>query len=139
MSVKDVYCNHTGLCTGIYESQGKSCLFWFFVMSLLDPYNGTNRPILYSIEYSLKSVIKRPGVAGAVLQTTWSLTHSLRDSVILCENIFKTLSLPSRKSFGPEILREFSPPPMCHMSHFMCYVSYVTYQIFCLPSCGASR
>ena len=45
----------------------------------------------------------------------------------ICVDIFRTPSLPNRKSYGAEILREGSPPPlvMSHMSHVMCHVSKV--------------
>ena len=43
-------------------------------------------------------MLNRPGVAGAILQTPPWLIHSLFKSVILCGNIFNTLSFPSRKS-----------------------------------------
>ena len=54
------------------------------------------------------------------------LNPGLIYSVILCGNIFKAPSLPSRKSQGAEVLREGSPPPTCpvlnHGDHnTMCY------------------
>ena len=42
-------------------------------------------------------VIDRPGVARAVLQKK-VVIHLLIDSLLLCENIFKTLSLTKRKT-----------------------------------------
>ena len=46
----------------------------------------------------ISNLINRPGVAGAVLQTPLLLTDWLIQSAILCENIFKSPSLPNRKS-----------------------------------------
>ena len=43
-------------------------------------------------------IFNRPGVAWAVLQSPLSFNNSLTQSVILCENIFKTPFLPSRES-----------------------------------------
>ena len=82
-------------------------------------------------------IFNKPGEAGAVLQTPLSFIHSLTQlvsqSVILCENIFKTPLIPNRESYGAEILREGSPSPTCHvscvtchMSHVMCHMSRVT-------------
>ena len=52
---------------------------------------------------------------------------------MVCGNIFKVLSIPNHKSWGAEILKECSPPTMCHMlcvkfhaSHVTCQVSGVT-------------
>ena len=42
-------------------------------------------------------LINRPGVAGAVLQTPPLLIDRLIRSLILCENIFKTPSVPNRE------------------------------------------
>ena len=47
---------------------------------------------------TIRPVINRPGVAGAVLQTPPSLINSLSNWVILCEKIFKRLYLPNRYS-----------------------------------------
>ena len=58
--------------------------------------------------------INRPGVAGAVLQSPPLLTDSFIHWVILLFKIFKTLSIPNRKSWGVEILRECSPPDWLH-------------------------
>ena len=78
------------------------------------------------------SVFNRPGVAGAVLQTPTSVW-----SFILFLPIFKTSLLQNRMSSGPEILRQKSPPSMCHMSHIprhmscvSCHVSYVMCHFF---------
>ena len=55
---------------------------------------------------------------------------------MVCWNIFKVLSIPNHKSWGAEILREFSTPPcvtcqvsyvMCQVSRVRCQVSYVTF------------
>ena len=54
-------------------------------------------------------LINRPGVTGAVLQSPPLLTDSFIHWVILLFKIFKTLSIPNRKSWGVEILRECSP------------------------------
>ena len=48
---------------------------------------------------------------------------------MVCGNIFKVLSIPNHKSWGAEILRECSPPTMCHMSRVICHVSGVTCQV----------
>ena len=69
-------------------------------------------------------LFNRPGEVGAVLETPLSLINSLNQSVILFLNIFKTPSLPNRKSKGPDILRECSPPPISHNVKFQ--VSRVT-------------
>ena len=74
--------------------------------------------------------------AGAVLQSPPSLINSLIHSLTdpLVHNL-RTLSIPSRKSWEGDILRECSLPPcvtchmsyvMCHMSHIMCHNSHVT-------------
>ena len=44
---------------------------------------------------------------------------------MLFYNIFNVLLIPNHKSWGAEILRECSPPTMCHMSHDTCHVSHV--------------
>ena len=48
---------------------------------------------------------------------------------MVCGNIFKVLSIPNHKSWGAEILRECSPPTMCHMSRVICQVSGVSCQV----------
>ena len=48
---------------------------------------------------------------------------------MVCGNLFKDLSIPNHKSWGAEILRECSPPTMCHMSRVICHVSGVTCQV----------
>ena len=68
-------------------------------------------------------VLNRAGVAGAVLQTPLSLIYSLIHWVILAFRIFKTLSISNCKGWEAEILRECSPPTMCHMSRVKCHVS----------------
>ena len=45
--------------------------------------------------------------------------------VILEFRIIKTLSIPNHKSWGADILREYSPPNMCHMSHVTFFVDKV--------------
>ena len=50
-------------------------------------------------------------------------------SVILSFRIFKTPSHPNHKNLGPESLRHFSSPPVCHMKHVSCQVSGVTCQV----------
>ena len=45
---------------------------------------------------------------------------------MVCGNIFKTLSIPNRKSQGAEILRQCSSHTMCHVSCVMCHLSLVT-------------
>ena len=49
------------------------------------------------------------------------LIHSLS---MLSFRIFKTLSIPNCKSWGAKILRECSPPTMCHMSCVTCHVYF---------------
>ena len=46
--------------------------------------------------------------------------------------LFKTVLIPNRKSCRAEILRQWSPPTMCHVSHVNCHVSDVTCRIFLL-------
>ena len=55
---------------------------------------------LIDLKQALKTylIVKRPGVAGAVLETPPLLIDSLSHSVILCKNVFKTPSLSNRKS-----------------------------------------
>ena len=81
-------------------------------------------------------IINRPGVAAAVLQIPSSFIIHSFIKWPFSQNIFKTPSLPSRKKYGPDILRECSPPTICHMSHVMCHtqmlhvmcpVSHVTF------------
>ena len=69
-------------------------------------------------------VINRPGVAGAVLQTPLLLIDLLINSLILCGNIFKTLSFPNGKSKGADILRKMLTPHL--VSHVTCHISRVT-------------
>ena len=53
------------------------------------------------------------------------LIRSVSELVILCENIFKTLA---------EILRQWSPPTTCHMSHITCHMSHVSFLfLFIIP------
>ena len=75
-------------------------------------------------------------VAGALLQTLFSLIHSFIHWVIFLFKIFKILSIPSHKNWGVEILREYSPPTICHMScsGVTCHVSHVGIY-FCLCLC----
>ena len=76
-------------------------------------------------------LINRPGVARAVLKTPASLNNWLIHWVghpfvqNLQESWINTLSIPNRKNWGAEILRECLPPTMCHMSHVPCQVSCV--------------
>ena len=60
------------------------------------------------------------------LFTNTFVIHNSSQRLILFLQIFKAPSLQNRISQGPAILRECSPPSMCHMSHFTCRVSYVT-------------
>ena len=46
---------------------------------------------------------------------------------MVCENIFKILSIPNHKSWEADILRECSPPTMCHMSHVKCPENVLLY------------
>ena len=55
------------------------------------------------------------------------IIHSMIQSLILCGNIFISLSFPNRKSQGAEILRKYSPPP-CITSHMSC----VRFQVSCV-------
>ena len=80
--------------------------------------------------------INRPGVAGAVLQSPLLLSHSLIHWVILSFQIFKTLSILNRKSWGAEVLWQCSPPTMCDMSHVKCQMSGI---IFFGQGVGFSR
>ena len=61
-----------------------------------------------------------------VLQTPLSFIHSFIKTLILCENILTTPLLKNYESWEPEILRECSSPPICHMSHVICHTSHVT-------------
>ena len=76
-----------------------------------------------------QGIINRTVVAGLFYKHIrhW-LINLFIHSVILCENIFKTLSLPSRNSQGAETLKECSPP-LCHMSYVMCHMSHVMYHV----------
>ena len=54
--------------------------------------------------------------------------------MILSFRLFKTLSIPNRKSWGATIMREYSHPHhvshvMCHLSCVMCHVSCVTFHL----------
>ena len=48
---------------------------------------------------------------------------------MICQNIFKVLSIQNHKSWGAELLRESSPPTMGHMSRVTCHVSLVPCQV----------
>ena len=68
------------------------------------------------------------------------LVNCLSNLVILCRNTFRTPSLPNRRSWIAEILREGLPPSTsCHASHVACNASHVLCPIFfgqsCLTSC----
>ena len=84
----------------------------------------------------LKSVINRPCVAGAVLQTLLllihSFIHSFSQSVILFLQTFKTSENSNRKSEGAEILRDWSPSTICRMSCVMCQMSRITSHVSCV-------
>ena len=86
------------------------------------------------------SIINRPGVAGAVLQTTLSLINW----VILCGNIFHTLPLPNRKSLScvtchvSHVVCHISCVT-CHVSHVMCHISCVTCHVSHVMSCFGGR
>ena len=68
--------------------------FWFgFCAHIFDFLGG-----FISQNYDGRIIFKRPGEAGAVLQTPLLLINSFIHWVLLCGNIFKTLSLPNRKS-----------------------------------------
>ena len=58
--------------------------------------------------------------------------HCTDQSVILCENILKRLSLPNCKSQGAEIWRECSPLITCQMSNVRCHMSHVTCHVSCV-------
>ena len=60
-------------------------------------------------EGTTNPIFNRHSVAGAVLWTPLSITISLTDWVILLFRVFQTLSIQNRKSWGSEILREYSP------------------------------
>ena len=57
----------------------------------------------------INTLLKRPGVAGAFLQTPLSLIKLMSESAF------------SSKS-SENILKEGSPPPTCHMSNVMSHV-----------------
>ena len=65
-------------------------------------------------------IVNRPGVAGAVLQTSLSPIDSVSESVILFLQTFETSLHPNRKTWEAEIFGECSPPHQ--MSHIMCLV-----------------
>ena len=58
-----------------------------------------------------------------------SFIHSLIQWVLICVilliKIFKTLFIPNRKSWEAEVLKECSPPTMCHMTYATCHMSWV--------------
>ena len=54
-----------------------------------------------------------------------------------CGNIFKTPSLPIRKSYRAEIFKEGLPAPTCHVLHVTCHMSHVLF-LFCLIFFGQS-
>ena len=80
----------------------------------------------------LLQLFNRPGVAGAVLQSPPSLIDSFVNRVIILFRIFKTLSIPNRKRWRADILRECSPPTMCQISRVTCQVSGVMCQVSCV-------
>ena len=63
-------------------------------------------------------IINRRGVAGAVLQTP-SVTHLVTGGEYLQNNFI----------IKPEILGQWSPPFVCHVSHVKCQVSGVICQV----------
>ena len=65
-------------------------------------------------------LVNRPGVARAVLQSPLLL---FLNWLILLFRVFKTRSIPERKSSGAETLREWSTSTICHMSRVTCQVS----------------
>ena len=57
--------------------------------------------------------------------TNTFVIHQVIQSVILLFRIFKTLSIPNREIWRAKLLKECSPPTMCHMSCVTCEVSGV--------------
>ena len=117
-------CVHFTLLTesalpGWLETSGRwaYCLFWPAIT-----------------HFSSVSIIIRPGVAGAVLQTPPSLVNW----VILFGNIFHTLSFLNRKRYISDILIEGSSLTMCHMSCVTCHVSHVLCHMSCI-TCHVSH
>ena len=81
------------------------------------------------------SIINRPGVAGAVLQTPLLLTELLAYSLtdpfppnlqhIIYDNNNDNDKHPNCESKRADILREYSPTTKCHMSCVICHVSCI--------------
>ena len=84
-------------------------------------------------------IFYRPGVAGDVLHPCHSLTHWVSQSVILFENIFKTLSVPRRKSYHMSCVICHVSHVICHMSHVTCHVSWFTDFFFQSPGVSQWR
>ena len=82
-------------------------------------------------------IFNRPGSAWAVLQTPLSLTDykSLSDPLW---KYFRIPVLPKPKELGVEILREFSFPTFCHISHATCRMSHVMRHMSCV-TCHVSH
>ena len=75
-----------------------------------------NQPGAMEREHCIKN---RPCVAGAVLQTPSSFINWLYQS--LSDSFPPNL----QNILTPGILRQFSPPPVCHLSHVICHRSHV--------------
>ena len=72
------------------------------------------------------SIINRPGIAGAVLQTALSLIHSVTHPLI--QNIEDTFKRKPKK-LGTW---DFDTPPVCHVTLVICHVSHVTCHMSCV-------
>ena len=79
----------TELPIGIFPLTICPCIFF---LSIYQNVHNSKKKIMFV--QSMIRFINRPGVAGAVLQSPSSLVKTL----MICENIFKTPSLPNHKS-----------------------------------------
>ena len=95
--------------------------------------------------FHFSSVLGKAMKIFATIVTLKTIVHCLTHSFKVCGNIFMVLSIPNHKSWGAEILRECSPPTMCHMSRVICHMSGVRCQVsffiyiflnFCLSVSG---
>ena len=88
------------------------CFFSFFFICQTKHINNLRVFVCQSL------LINRPGLARAFLLTPLSLIMLF----ILFVKICKTPSLPNHKSQRPDILRQYSQTPVCHVENVTCHM-----------------
>ena len=86
-------------------------------------------------------LIKPKACLAIVVELQYAQQHSAKSLFFFVQtiisnlivNIFKTLSLPNRKSQVADILKKCSLPTTCHMLLVICHMSHVLFQVSCIP------